>query len=60
MSRISENGHVGEGMGNHRCWNCAMKYNYYEDIKRALKEQPDREYLKKLIKCEKKGEKKKE
>ena len=49
---IEENGHKWrEGSVNDRCLRCQMKYGYYLDIKQALKEQPNRDYLKKLVKC---------
>ena len=54
---IEENGHRWNVRSpEERCVRCQMKYGYYLDIKRALREQPDRDDLKKLIKCERKYE----
>lgn len=51
---IEENGHRWvEGCdSNERCVLCGMKYGYYLDIVRASKQQPKREDLKELLKCE--------
>ena len=55
---IEENGHRWkEGGTNDRCVRCQIKYGYYLDIKRALKEQPKRTYLIELVKCVKEKEK---
>ena len=49
---IEENGHKWRDGGVYdRCLRCQIKYGYYLDIKRALEEQPERTYLKELIKC---------
>lgn len=49
---IEENGHVWESTNPFsRCRNCCMKYNYYLAIKKASKEQSDREDLKEWMKC---------
>ena len=48
---IKENGHEWDGFGNNRCHYCSMKFNYYCDIKRASKEQPERQDLKEWMKC---------
>ena len=49
---IEENGHRWfEGSTDDRCMRCQMKYGYYLDIKKALKEQPERNDLRELIKC---------
>ena len=48
---IEENGHEWDGGGNNRCHFCQMKHNYYLDIKRASKEQPERQDLKDWVKC---------
>ena len=49
---IEENGHRWfEGSTNDRCVRCQMKYGYYLDFKKALKEQPERDDIRELIKC---------
>ena len=51
---IEENGHRWfEGSTDDRCVRCMIKYGYYLDIKKALKEQPERDDLRELVKCEK-------
>ena len=57
---IKENGHewdaISFSMGNQklvRCNWCQMKYGYYLDIKRASREQPERQDLKDWMKCDK-------
>ena len=49
---IEENGHIWNSANPFsRCKKCCMKYNYYLAIKKASKEQPNREDLKEWLKC---------
>ena len=49
---IEENGHRwNEGSTDDRCVRCMIKYGYYLDIKKVLKEQHNRDDLRELIKC---------
>lgn len=57
---IEENGHRWGGYSPLRCHYCGMKYPYYLDIKRASKEQPERQDLKDWMKCDKNPEVKKD
>jgi len=57
---IKENGHEWDAesfsLANQkyvRCNFCQMKYGYYLDIKKASKEQPERQDLKDWLKCPK-------
>ncbi len=49
---IEASGHVwNSGFSSERCRNCQMKYGYYLEIEQHSIEQPNRQYLKDVLKC---------
>ena len=50
---LEEKGHQWRtGLGSARCIHCQMRYSYYLEIKRASRQQPERDDLTAWMKCD--------